>query len=297
MTRIRQHRAGRPLRGARLRAIALTTAALLAAVRPAAAQSRPLVTEDPETVPAGYILVEGGIDHLRSAVYPASGLTGDLWRIGTFGLSFGVSSIAEIQIDGGLRNRLAITDRRTAPLSGMLDITGETTSDVEDIVIGAKVRFVSETATRPAIAVRFATRLPNAGNESGLGLDTTDFTFGLAIGKTAQSTRMVGNFGFAILPDPVRGDRQNDVIVYGVSIARAVRTGVELVGELNGRLNTRTGEPPIGTESRSVMRLGGRYTQGPVRLDGALVLGITDNDPSWGFTTGFTWVFSSFTVK
>ena len=89
------------------------------------AQSRPLVTEDPETVPAGNILLEAGIDYAQDVAFPVSGLRGNLWRIGTFGLSFGVSSIAEIQIDGGLRNRLAITTfDPTAPLADMLDDHG-----------------------------------------------------------------------------------------------------------------------------------------------------------------------------
>jgi hypothetical protein len=272
-------------------------AALAAAPGDASAQSRPLATEDPETVPAGHILLELGIDHLRDVSYPASGLEGNLWRIGTFGFSFGVSSIAEIQFDAGLRNRLAITNREPAPLAGMLDITGDNTSDVEDIAIGAKVRFLAETETRPAFAVRFSTRLPNAGNESGLGLDTTDFNFGFAVAKTVQSIRVAGNFGFGILADPLRGDRQNDVVNYGLSIARAVAEGMELVGELNGRLSTRSGVPPIGTESRSMMRVGGRLTRGPVRADGALLIGVTDRDPTWGFSTGLTWVFRAFTVQ
>src|SRR5687768_14570822 len=96
---------------------------VLLAAAPAFAQSRPLVTEDPETVPAGYMLVEAGLDHLRDAFYPLSGLKGNLWRIGTAGVGFGVSSIAEIQIDGGLRNRLQITSRTPAPLSDMTVIT------------------------------------------------------------------------------------------------------------------------------------------------------------------------------
>lgn len=276
--------------------IAWTLLAMAASPRWALAQSRPLITEDPETVPAGNILLEAGLDHQHGAFYPASGLRGNLWRIGSVGLSFGVSSIAEIQLDGGLRDRLSITSQEPAPLAGMLELTGESTSDVVDAAIGAKVRFMQETATRPAMAVRFFTRLPNAGNESGLGLDTTDFHFGVLIGKTVQSVRVVGNFGFAILGDADRGDRQNDVIDYGLSIARAVRPGVEVVGELNGRLNTRTGEPPIGTDSRSAMRLGSRFTRGPVRIDGAFIVGITENDPTWGFTTGLTWVFKGFNV-
>lgn len=269
-----------------------------ATAAPALAQSRPLVTEDPETVPAGNVLIEAGVDFLKDAFYPVSGLTGNLWRIGTFGLSVGVSSIAEIQIDGGLRNNLSITLRDPdAPLADMLDFLGESTSDFEDLSIGAKIRFMSETATRPAMAVRFWTRLPNASNESGLGLDTTDFHFGLAFAKTVQSVRVVGNAGLGILGDPTRGDRQNDVLTYGISVARAVANGVEVVGELNGRMKTRSGEPPIGTDSRSLMRIGARFTRGPVRTDGALIVGVTERDPTWGFTVGMTYVFRAFNVQ
>lgn len=264
---------------------------------PAAAQSRPLVTEDAETVPAGNILLEAGFDYAYDVTYPVSGLTGNLMRVGTIGFSFGVSSIAEVQLDGGLRNILSITSRNpNAPLAGMLDVDGDTTSDFEDVRIGTKVRFVSETASRPSFAVRFATKLPNAGNESGLGLDTTDFHFGIATAKTVQSIRFVGNFGFAILADPQRGDRQNDVIEYGASIARAVRPGVEVVGEINGRINTRSGTPIAGTETRSLVRLGARATRGAVRFDGGIMIGVTEYDPSWGFTTGVTWVFRGFNV-
>jgi hypothetical protein len=265
---------------------------------PAWAQSRPLVTEDPETVPAGNILFEAGLEFQQDAIFPASGLTGKLWKIGSFGFSFGVSSIAEIQVDGGIRNRLNVTLRDPgAPLAGFLDFEGENTGDFEDFSIGAKVRFMSETPQRPAMAVRFSTRLPNAGNESGLGLDTTDFNFGLAIAKTVQSVRVVGNAGLGILGDPTRGDKQNDVFNYGLSVARAVATGVEIVGEINGRVSTRSGTPPVGTDSRSMMRVGARFTRGPVRGDGALLVGVTERDPTWGFTGGVTWVFKGFTVQ
>lgn len=260
------------------------------------AQQRPLVTEDPETVGSGLVLFEAGVDVLRDIAYPVSGLTGNLLRLPSLGASFGISSIAEIQIDGSLYNRLSVTDRAPAPLSSMLDFAGDQTTSVGDIVVGTKVRLVSETESRPAVGVRFATKLPNASNESGLGLDTTDFFASLLIGKTVQSIRVVGNAGLGILGDPTRGDRQNDVLTYGFSLARAVRQGLEVVGEINGRLDVRDGQPPPGTESSGIMRVGGRFTRGTVRVDGALLLGMTEHDPGVGFTAGLTWVFRGFTV-
>jgi hypothetical protein len=266
-------------------------------VRPVAAQQRPLVTEDPETIGAGLVLLEGGFDELHSVVYPVSGLQGNLLRVPTLGVSFGISSIAELQIDGGMYQRLHITARKPGPLSNQLDFTGDRTSSVEDFVVATKIRLLSETPGRPAVGVRFATKLPNASNESGLGLDTTDFFVSTLFGKTVQSIRVVGNVGLGILGDPTRGDRQNDVLTYGVSVARAVRQGLEVVGEINGRLDTREGEPPPGTDSRGAMRVGGRFTRSTVRVDAGLIIGMTSRDPSIGLTAGATWVFKGFTIR
>jgi hypothetical protein len=148
--------------------------------------------------------------------------------------------------------------------------------------------------SRPSFGLRFATKLPNASNESGMGLDTTDFFASLLMAKTVQSVRVVGNVGLGILADPTRGDRQNDVLTYGASFARAVTQAGEVVGEINGRIDTRAGEPPPGTESRSMVRFGGRYTIGTWRADAAILFGVTSNDPGVGVAAGFTYVFNAF---
>jgi hypothetical protein len=260
------------------------------------AQQRPLVTEDPETIGAGRLLVEAGFDYGKSVEYPASGLEGDLFRLPLLGVSIGLSSIAEIQIDGGLYNHLSIDSREPAPLSGMVTATGDSTSSVEDIVIGTKIRIAPETASRPSFGLRFATKLPNASNESGLGLDTTDFFASILVAKTVQRVRVVGNVGLGILGDPTRGDQQNDVLTYGLSFARALTQQAELVGEIDGRISTREGGPPPGTESRGIARVGTRYTIGGWRADAALLFGVTSTDPTFGFAAGFTYVFNAFQI-
>ena len=264
---------------------------------PALAQQRPLVTEDPETIGAGRMLIEGGFDLAHDQQYPASGLQGNLLSLPVVGLSFGLSSIAELQLDGSLHNRLHVTARDpNAPLANLLTVTGDTTSDFGDAVIATKIRIASEGPSRPAFGIRFATKLPNASNESGLGTDTTDFYATVLAGKTIQSVRVVGNIGLGILPDPVVGNRQNDVLAYGVSFARALTQAAELVGEINGRASTTGGTPYPGTESRSVLRLGGRFTTGTLRLDAGVFFGLTTLDPTIGATFGFTYVFNAFTV-
>ena len=270
--------------------------ALSAVAASASAQQRPLVTEDPEPIGAGRVLIEGGLDLAHDYQNPVSGLKGNLLSVPTIGISVGLSSIAELQIDGGVYNRLNISSRNpNAALAPLLTVTGDSTHDVSNAVLATKIRILTETASRPAFGIRFATKLPNASNEKGIDLDTTDVSGSLLIAKTVQSIRVVGNLGAGILTNPTSGVGQNDVFLYGLSFARAVTQEAELVGELNGRVSTRTTAFP-GTESRGILKLGGRYTRGPVRFDAGVFLGLTTVDPTIGFTAGFTYVFNAFTV-
>ena len=263
---------------------------------PTLAQQRPLATEDPESIGSGLVMIEGGFDYMRDKLYPVSGLKGHRFRVPTAGVTVGVSSIAEIQIDGISYQSLNVTTRVEAPLSRLLQFSGDTTYDMDDIVVGAKARVLSEGRRRPAVALRFATRLPNAGNESGLGLDTTDFINTVLVGKTFGAVRVVGNVGMGILGDPTRGDRQNDVVVYGVSLTRVITNAVQFVTEVNGYENTRRGSPPPGTDSSSYFRAGARYSRGSIHFDAALVSGLTARDASVGLTAGLSWVFQGMEV-
>jgi hypothetical protein len=262
----------------------------------ASAQQRPLITEDPEPVGTGRILIEGGLDAAKDAHFPASGLEGNLLRVPLVGVSIGLGTIAELQVDGGFFNRLNITDRQAAPLSNLLEVVGDTTHDAQDLVVATKIRLIGEAPKRPAFAMRFATRLPVAGNESGLGLGTTDFSVTVLGAKTVQSLRLVGNVGLGILGDPTEGHRQNDVLVYGVSFARALTTRAEFVGEVNGRVSTRASQPFPGTETRGLLNLGGRYTTNAARFDASVYFGMTTVDPTVGVTAGFTYVFNAFKI-
>jgi len=270
--------------------------ALVAWAATATAQQRPLDTQDPETIGAGRVLLEGGISGANNITFPVSGLKGNFWQVPVLGLNIGVSSVADIQITGGPYNFLSITSRQPAPLTDVLTVTGDSTHAVEDITIGMKVRLAPETRGSPSVGFRFATRLPNATRKSGIGQDTTDFGAGVLLAKTIQSVRVVGNFGFVIMSEPLEGTRQNDVLTYGLSFARAMTDRTEIVGELNGRASVRRGAAAIGTESRGRLKLGGRFTQGPVRFDAALFFGLNAVDPTIGFTAGLTYVVSAFKI-
>jgi hypothetical protein len=260
----------------------------------ARAQQRPLATEDPEIIGAGRMLIEAGFDYLDGVLYPASGLSGDLLSVPKIGVSVGVGSIAEVQIDGGFWNRLRISARRPGPLSRLVTTTGDQASTLDDAVVATKIRLIPESASRPAAGLRFGTTLPFASRESGLGLGTTDFFASLLLAKTVQSVRVVGNVGIAMLDDPVSGGAHNNAVSYGLSFARALTSAAEVVGEVHGRLNTNGDDAPVATDSRESFRLGARYTTGMLRLDTGLIVGLTARDPAFGFTGVFTYVFTAF---
>jgi hypothetical protein len=261
---------------------------------PAAAQQRPLVTEDPETIGGGRLLVEVGADYVRDIFLPASGFTGHIFKVPTVGVSVGLSSIAELQVDGGFYQRMTITDKQPAPFGYKLRVEGDSTSDVDDLTIATKLKIIGERERRPSFGLRLATKLPNASNETGLGLDTLDFSATVLAAKTRGSTRYVANLGLAILGDPLRGDRQFDVMIYGVSAAHALSEGLEVVGEVHGHFQWAWTYPAPGAESKATFRGGMRYTRGAGRIDAGLLVGTTSRDPGVGLTVGYTHVFDAF---
>jgi hypothetical protein len=262
----------------------------------AAAQQRPLDTQDPATLGTGQVLVEAGLGYARDVFYPLSGLKGTLWQVPVIGVNVGLGPIADLQITGGPYERLSITERRNAPLAALVTATGSTTHAVEDVAIGTKIRLVPEAPGRPAVGFRFSVRLPNAKHESGLGQDTTDFSAALLAGKTFASLRLVANAGVTIMSEPLDSTKQNDVFTYGLSAAGQIGPHAELVGEVSGRKSTRNGPAPVGTESRGTATFGARYTRGSTRWDAAAVVGTTAIDPAFGLKVGVTYVFTAFSL-
>ena len=84
---------------------------LAGAISIASAQQRPLITEDVDIIPPGSMRIEAGIDFLQGAKFPASGLTGDLTRVGVIGVSIGFAPNVEFQIEGVAQNFLSINSR------------------------------------------------------------------------------------------------------------------------------------------------------------------------------------------
>jgi hypothetical protein len=257
----------------------------------ALAQQRPLVTEDPETIGTGRVLLEGGFSFEGDQAFRLSVVEGDVTRLASFGVSVGISPTAEIQVDGGLLQRLNVRGR-PAPVGPVPFEVADRTSGVEDFIVATKIRLAQEGASRPALGVRFGTKLPTASPEKGIGLGTTDFFASLLLAKTVQSVRTVGNVGLIMLGNPETPRDPATTLGFGISVARALTNAFEVVGEVNGRLTPFEKIVPIGLESRAVMRLAGRYTYSMLRLDFGMLAGFTRRDPSFGISAGATYVIT-----
>jgi hypothetical protein len=258
------------------------------------AQQRPLVTEDPETIGAGRVLLEGGVSFDSDVTHPINGITGDVARLASFGVSVGAGPSAEVQIDGGIIQRLNVLEVATIlPIFTRTTlVAGDQTSSFEDLIVATKIRLAPESDSRPAVGVRFGTRLPTASPDKGVGLGTTDFFASFLIAKTVRSVRTVGNVGLLILGNPLTPQDTATALGFGVSVARALTNEFEVVGELNGRLTPFEKIVPTGTESRAVLRFAGRYTYAMLRLDFGVLAGLTERDPSFGISAGATYVIA-----
>ena len=253
-------------------------------------QHRPLITERAETVPRGYALFDLGIEYLQNAVFPFSGLKGDLTRAGVLGFRVGAADNVEIQVLGTVQHVLSIQERFDAPNTPRLEIPGDSTHDVGDFSLATKVRFLKEDGKRPALAFRFGMQLPNASNENGLGNDETNIFGSFLLEKEFGKVRFLTNLGIVILGDPVEAGSQDDLFTYGVAALYQVHPRVSLVGDIYGR----TGPGGIGTEDQSRLRLGAQVEAARLHWDVGLFLGFLDSDPDSGVIFGISKQFQLF---
>lgn len=268
----------------------ILTIALLFQCGLALAQQRPLITERAATVDGGDVLVDLGFEFLQDAVFPLSGLEGDLTRVGVLGVRVGVAPRVEFQVLGSFQDFLSVNRRFPAPNSDILDFAGNSTSDVGDFTLATKIRLNDEKLGRPAFAFRFGVDLPNASNESGLGIDETNVFGSILVEKNFPRLRLMGNAGIVILGDPRNLSSQDDLFTYGAAAVVKASKRLNLLAEVYGR----SGQGGIGTEDQTRVRAGVQIVTGRVYWDVAGFWGIEDTDPSSGVIVGISKTFHVF---
>ncbi len=271
---------------------------LISAAFVAVGQQRPLLTDDIDITPQGAFELGVGVDFFQNAKFPLSGIKGDLTRVGDIRLKTGMSSNVELQIEGTLQNFVAINSQ--GPSAIPLSVTGNSTNDFDDFTISAKVKFLNETRLLPAVGMKFGYQMPNTDQAKGIGTNQINIfskiivqkRFGKRAGKTPLAN-IYGNLGLGIMNAPLANFTQNDVLLYGLAGIFRVNERNNIVSEVNGRLNTRSGDAPIGTESIGQFRVGTQIKASGLRFDTAAFFGLTRYSPRTGVIFGVTYVSPS----
>lgn len=262
---------------------------------PARAQQRPLVTEDVEIVKPGSARFEFGFDFLQDKNFTLSGLNGDLTRFGVVSATFGLASNVEFETGGVIQNFLSINRQyraTTVPLQ--LSQATNSTHDAGDFYLATKIKLRPETKRTPGIGFRFGAELPNSNQSRGIGLNQINFFATTLVGKNfGKRIRAVGNLGLGILTAPLDRFTQNDVLLYGLGISYLYNDRLTLVGEINGRYNTRK-QAPIGTESDGTAKVGARIRAAGLIWDVAGIKGIHNNSAQSGISFGVSYEASLF---
>ena len=258
----------------------------------AAAQQRPLLTEDVDIIPPGSFRIQAGVDFVQRARFPVSGLNGDLTRAGVMGFTIGLAPNVEVQVEGVAKNFLSINSRGVSAIPLNIAAGANSTRDTGDFFLWTKIKLRNETAHLPSVGFRFGVQLPNSNQATGIGLNQTNaygqVLFGKKFGRDAR-VNTFANLGLGIIGVPTQNFAQNDVLTYGLAGIVRLDKQFSLVGEVNGRANTRPGTGPLGTESLSEARLGMQVRASGLRFDFAGIKGLTKFSPRSGVTVGVTY--------
>lgn len=259
------------------------------------AQQRPLLTDDVDITPAGSLDLAIGADFFQDAKFPLSGIKGDLTRVGDIRIRTGLASNVEIQIEGAIQNYVAINSR--TPSAIPLTVTGNSTNDFDDFTVSAKIKLRNEGKLMPALGLKFGYQMPNTDQALGIGTNQINiFTkillqkkFGSILGKTPRFNAF-GNIGLGIMTAPIERFTQNDLFLYGLAGIYRLSHNINILGEVNGRMNTRGGAAPLGTESVGQFRIGTQIKASGLRFDTAAAFGLTKFSPRSGFIFGVTYL-------
>ena len=193
-----------------------------------------------------------------------------------------LSSIAELQIDGGLYNRLNVNDRA----AGAALRDARLHRRQHQRLRGHRRRHEDSRAVRnpgPSRARRpvrddCRTRATRTGSGSTRPTSTAaaDWQDG-PVGPARRQRRA---------RHPGRSDARRsagDVLAYGFSGRSGRRRGSRSWARSTAAISpTTTSRRRRGTDTRAAMRFGGRFTHRTVRIDGGVIVGLTKRDPELG---------------
>jgi hypothetical protein len=239
----------------------------LGPVLPAAAQTRPLVTEEAYTAPGGTLVLEVGGDFIRSEPNFLTGRPRDRYAGPVLRLVQSPADSVEIDLEW------------TARVGVRADPDFGDVSDYGDVALRAKVAF------HRGVAARFAVTLPETSFGNGLGPNTLRMSADLLLSHTAGPLGLHANAGLALQDEPLRPHEQRDFLAYGVAGVLRLGDRAAALAEVAGL----AGRGMPGADARSEARFGVRYRMGRIRWDAAVRRGLAEADGTWGATAGLAW--------
>jgi hypothetical protein len=242
------------------------------AVLPAAAQTRPLMTEEALTRPAGGIALEIGVEAMRAEPNFLTGRPRDRWDGPLVRLVFAPAGNVEVDLEWTTRVGV-----RSDPDFGSV-------SDFGDVALRAKVRLAGGNAGRPALGARFGVTLPQTSFGQGLGPNTLRMSAQALASVPFGRALFHANAGLALLDEPLRAHEQRDLLAYGLAGELRFARGLTLLAEVAGL----AGDGMPGADARSEARAGLRGGGARWRWDAAVRRGLTEADGTWGLTAGLT---------
>jgi hypothetical protein len=240
-----------------------------------AGHERPLVTENADITPYGDIEMRVGVEYLQgeTLMFKPAGQEWDITRLPVLGFSVGLGERIEVQAD-----------------YDALYLKGEPKNgyNTGDLRLWTKIKLFSEQGKMPAIAFKFGTKLPNAGNARNFGTDESD-NFGLLIlSKHFGDLESRLNLGMGILGSPNQLSTQDDVLIYGLGVVKPIYGDIKAVGEVTGITNSHNGN------DRASLRAGFQIPQNRITWDIAISKGLNNQSEDWGITAGATFTFQAF---
>ncbi|MHB1050751.1 MAG: hypothetical protein ACYC09_11770 [Bacteroidota bacterium] len=248
-------------------------------------QQHPIPVESAMLLEPGQASAEFGFSHFRDQPYPLSGLTGNLTKIGTVRFCIALSEFVELQAEGTLLDILHIT-RRVPAFNSALTTAKKVTADIGDFTVWTKFGILNEYRSGINFAVRFGMQLPNASNESGLGIDEMNFFASLLLQKHFAG-RWTMNAGLGILSDPTRLGSQHDVFIYGVEYFLPFGETTSFLLQTAGRV----GHNGIGFQRLANGKIGFEKTIGPFSVRAFGVTNFSPADNAKGAELTLTYLF------
>lgn len=258
------------------------------------AQQRPLITDDVDITPTGAVEISVGTDFYQNAKFPLADMKGDLTRVGDIRVRTGFAKNVELQLEGVIQDYVAVNSIGTPHIP--LNVNGGSTNDLGDFTLSAKLKLRNETKLLPAVGFKFGFQMPNTDQSKGIGTNQINIfgkillqkKFGKVVNRTPKFN-LYGNLGLGIMTAPLERFTQNDVLLYGLAGIYRASDRINIVSEVNGRLSTRSGTAPLGTESIGQFRVGTQVKAAALRFDAAAAFGLTKYSPRTGLIFGITY--------